>query len=54
MIESYSPLPIEMIDVNQACRSIINTVKAGVLKDLGANFWNVGKTKEIKQRVLHL
>lgn len=21
---------------------------------LGANFWNVGKTKEIKQRVLHL
>lgn len=23
-------------------------------KDLGDNFWNCGKTKEIKNRVLHL
>lgn len=24
------------------------------IKDLGENFWNVGKTKEIKARVMHL
>jgi hypothetical protein len=30
--ELYSPLPIEMIDVNQAHRSITNSAKAGVLR----------------------
>jgi hypothetical protein len=24
------------------------------IKDLGDNFWNKGKTQEIKERVLHL
>jgi hypothetical protein len=34
--------------------SLINIGKPEGIKDIGTQFWNQGRTEEIKERVLHL
>jgi hypothetical protein len=47
IIELYSLLPLIIKYENKY-------LETEGIKDLGENFWNVGKTKEIRSRVMHL
>ena len=42
----YSLLPLSYL--------VLKYGESQGIKDLGDNFWNEGKTKEIKARVLHI
>ena len=42
----YSPLRL--------LRAKLKYWETNGIKDLGSNYWNTGRTQEIKERVLHL